>query len=67
MSWTGLIVLGTFGVYFSFANYPAFGVGVVLSILLLIGSAERSRRGRQRALERARRRDRTQNRDASNG
>jgi len=60
--WTGVIALGAFGVYFSFANYPAFGIGVTLSIAVLVGYSERSRRKKQRELERARRRGRTRSR-----
>jgi heme exporter protein D len=67
LSRAGLVVLAAFGTYFSFANYPAFGIAVVLSILLLIGYAERSRRARERALARVRRRDRRRGRDPSNG
>jgi hypothetical protein len=61
--WAGLVVLGAFGIYFSFANYPSFGIAVVLSIVLALGYSERRRRKRQRAWERARRQQRTQSRD----
>jgi hypothetical protein len=56
--WTAVAVLGIFGLYFSFANYPWFGVAVVLAALLLIGYSERKRRATQRAAETARRRAR---------
>jgi hypothetical protein len=61
--WAWLVVLGAFGIYFSFANYPSFGIAVVLSIVLALGYSERRRRKRQRAWERARRQQRTQSRD----
>jgi uncharacterized membrane protein YbhN (UPF0104 family) len=61
--WAGVLVLGAFGIYFSFANYPSFGIAVVLSILLVLGYSERERRKRQRASERARRRHRAQSHD----
>jgi uncharacterized membrane protein YbhN (UPF0104 family) len=61
--WTGVIVVGLFGIYFTFANYPPLGTAVALVVLLSIGAAERSRRGRQRTLERARERDRLRGRD----
>jgi hypothetical protein len=32
--WTGLLVLAAFGIVFTFANYPWFGIGVVLVSLL---------------------------------
>jgi hypothetical protein len=53
-----MVVLGAFGVYFSFANYPVFGIGVVLLILLLTGYSEQKRRTKQKAREAARRRER---------
>jgi flagellar biosynthesis component FlhA len=56
--WAGVLVLGGFGVVFSFANYPWFGIGVVLLILLLAGYRERRRRTAQKARDTARRRDR---------
>jgi len=56
--WTAVVVLGAFGMYFSFANYPWFGAGVVLVIVLLIGNSERKRRATQKAREAARRQHR---------
>jgi hypothetical protein len=55
--WASALLLGAFGTYFSFANYPLLGSALVVSILLASGYSERRRR-KQRALERARRRDR---------
>lgn len=66
LSWAGLLVLGAFGIYFSFANYPAFGLAITLSIVVLLGYSERNRRQRQRAAERARRRVRTRSHDPLN-
>jgi hypothetical protein len=54
-----LLVLGAFGVVFSFANYPLFAIGLVLLIVLLAGYAERTRRTRQQARDAARLRART--------
>jgi hypothetical protein len=65
--WAGVLVLGAFGIFFSFANYPWFGIGVVLLILLLAGYSERNRRTRQKARETARRQDRERSRDLSGG
>lgn len=62
LSWTVALVLGAFGIVFSFANYPWFGIGVVLVVVLLIGYAERTRRTKQQATEAARMRDRTSRR-----
>jgi fructose-1,6-bisphosphatase/inositol monophosphatase family enzyme len=56
--WSAVVVLGAFGMYFSFANYPWFGAAVVLLILLLIGYSERKRRATRRAAETTRRRNR---------
>jgi hypothetical protein len=56
--WTAVVVLGAFGMYFSFANYPWFGAAVVLLIFLLIGYLERKRRATQEAREAARRQHR---------
>lgn len=53
-----VVLLGAFGVCFSFANYPWFGAAVVLLILLLLGYAEQQRRATQRASQAARRRNR---------
>jgi hypothetical protein len=58
--WAGIAVIAAFGVVFMFANYPWFGVGVVLVTLLLVAHSERRRRLNQRASESARRRGRAQ-------
>jgi len=55
---TTLALLGLFGAYFSFANYPWFGALVVLLILLLVAHSERKRRATQEARDTARRRER---------
>lgn len=56
--WTAVVGLGAFGIYFSFANYPWFGVVVVLLALVLIVHSERKRRAAREAAEAARRRNR---------
>jgi hypothetical protein len=56
--WGGVLVLGAFGTYFVFANYPLFSIGIVLVVLLLTTHAERRRRRKQRAWESARKRRR---------
>jgi hypothetical protein len=61
--WGAALALGAFGTYFSFANYPLFGIGVVLVVLLLLAHSERRRRRKQRAWERVRRRDRMRSRE----
>lgn len=58
LAWTCLIVLGAFGVVFSFANYPLYATGLVLLILVLGVYAERTRRVRQQARDEARMRAR---------
>lgn len=35
--WASVLVLGAFGISFSFANHPWYASGVVLVILLVIG------------------------------
>jgi hypothetical protein len=65
--WAGVLLLGAFGIYFSFTNYPWFGIGGALVILLLIGSSERGRRKKRRASEEARRRNRAVARDRLSG
>jgi hypothetical protein len=55
LAWAAAVVLGVFGIYFSFANYPAYGIAVTLSVVVLIAYSERSRHQRQRAADRARR------------
>jgi uncharacterized RDD family membrane protein YckC len=55
LAWAAVVVLGAFGLYFSFANYPEFGVVLTLSAVALIAYSERSRRQRQRSADRARR------------
>jgi heme exporter protein D len=54
-----VLVLGAFGIVFSFANYPWFGIAVALLILLAIGYSQRRRRIAQktRRRQRARRGD----------
>ncbi|HET9115027.1 MAG TPA: hypothetical protein VFN33_02935 [Gaiellaceae bacterium] len=58
LAWTCLIVLGAFGVVFSFANYPLYATGLVLLVLILVVYAERTRRVRQQARDEARMRAR---------
>jgi membrane protein implicated in regulation of membrane protease activity len=62
--WGGVLVLGAFGAFFTFANYPLFGTGIVLVALLLTSYSERKRRRKQRTWERTRRRDRTRSGDS---
>ena len=52
--WAGVLVLGAFGVYFSFANYPWLSLGVLLLLSVAFGYSERKRRARQKAREAAR-------------
>lgn len=60
--WTAVLVLGAFGTYFTFTNYPVIGIAISLLIVVLLGYSERSRRQRRRTAERARKeRRRTQN------
>ena len=59
LGWACLLVLGAFGVVFSFANYPLYAIGLVLLIVLLAAYAERTRRTRQQARDAARLRART--------
>lgn len=63
--WTAVLVLGAFGVYFSFANYPWPSLGVLVLILVAIGYSERKRRARQKTLEAARDRARAHRADSS--
>jgi hypothetical protein len=56
--WAAVVLLGTFGIYFSFANYPWFGAAAVLLILLLVGYSEQKRRTARRAREASRFRNR---------
>jgi hypothetical protein len=65
--WGGVLVLGAFGTYFTFANYPLFGIGVVLVGLILAAQSERRRRRRQRDRESVRRRDRLRSGDFPSG
>jgi uncharacterized RDD family membrane protein YckC len=60
LSWTVVLVLGAFGFVFSFANYPLFGIGVLLVVLFLAGYSERTRRAQQHARHAARMRERNQ-------
>ena len=46
LSWTIVLFLGAFGIYFTFANYPAFGIAVVLAFVLGVAYAERRRQRR---------------------
>jgi hypothetical protein len=64
--WSGVVVLGAFGLYFTFANYPLFGAAIVLLALVPTVYSERNRRNRQRAWE-ARRLDRARRDDLSSG
>lgn len=65
--WVGVLALGAFGVTFSFANYPVFGISVLLLILLAIGYSEQSRRKERRTLEEARKQKRARSQDLLNG
>lgn len=56
--WAAIVLLGGFGIVFSFANYPWFGATVVLLILILVGYSEQKRRRTHRAREAARMRNR---------
>lgn len=53
--WAGVVVLGAFGTYFTFANYLWFGVGVVVVMLLLVVRSGRKQRRKRRAYEQRRR------------
>lgn len=64
LMWTCFLMLAAFGFYFSFANYPAFGVAITISIFLLLGYVERRRRQRQNAAQRARNQRRAQSHGA---
>ena len=61
--WAGVLVTATFGLYFSFANYPGPAIGLLLSLLLLAGYSERKRRKRRAAAESARSRARARRHD----
>ena len=65
--WASVAVLGTFGTFFTLANYPLFGIGIVLVVLLLTTNSERKRRRRRRARERMHERERTRARDLTSG
>lgn len=56
--WAVALVLGLFGIVFSFANYPLVAVGLVLLIVLLAGYWERTRRVEQHERDAARMRAR---------
>jgi heme exporter protein D len=58
-----VLVLGAFGLVFSFANYPWFATAVVLLIVLAIGFSER----RRRIAQETRRRNRARSSDLRNG
>jgi heme exporter protein D len=61
--WAGVLVLGAFGIIFSFANYPWFGIAAALLILLAIGYSQR----RRRIAQKTRRRRRARRGDLFNG
>ena len=42
------LVLGAFGIYLTFTNYPLFGIALALAIVLLLAHSERKKRQRQR-------------------
>ena len=63
LMWTCSLMLGAFGLYFSFANYPAFSIAVTLLFGVLLGFSERNRRQRRSEAERARSQRRAQTRD----
>ena len=46
LCWAAVAFLGAFGIYFTFANYPAFGIAVVLAFVLGVAYAERRRQRR---------------------
>jgi hypothetical protein len=56
--WAAVAVLGLFGAYFSFANYPWYGGTVILGLLPLVAYLERKRRATQHSRDRARRQQR---------
>jgi heme exporter protein D len=58
-----VLVLGAFGMVFSFANYPWVESAVVLALLLALGYSER----RRRIARAARRRRRAARNDLLNG
>jgi hypothetical protein len=57
LAWTTFALLAAFGLYFSFANYPALAISVA-AVALLLGYVERKLRRRQREFDDARRRAR---------
>lgn len=65
--WAGVLIIGAFGIFFTFANYPSLGVGIVLVTLVATAYSERRRRVNRRASESARRRDRMRFGDLSDG
>lgn len=58
LAWLAALVLGLFGIVFTFVNYPWIGVGMVLLLFALVGSSERKRRERRARVDRARERNR---------
>ncbi len=56
--WATVVVLGAFGLYFSFANYPWYGAASVLLTLLLVAYSERMRRATQKTRAATRRQHR---------
>jgi hypothetical protein len=63
--WAAVLLLGAFGIAFTFANYTSFGIGVVLVMLLAIANSERKRKARRRASESARQDRAARRRDLS--
>jgi heme exporter protein D len=58
LAWAGVVVLGSFGVVFTFANYPALGIGELVLLVLLAVYSGWKRRDRLARAERARKRER---------
>ena len=58
LAWTTVVLLAAFGLYFSFANYPALAIAVTAAIAILLAYVERNLRRRQREVDDARRRAR---------
>jgi len=56
LAYVGLVLLGLFGIVFSFSNYPLLASGVGLLVLVGIGYAERGRAKARRERDRARQR-----------
>lgn len=58
--WAVVLLLGAFGVYFSFANYPWLAGGVLLLVLVAVAYSEQRRRAKLKAREAARARARAE-------